>query len=121
MNILRIKWMDDELTEAILTLSTEDSEFEVFCHPCRFKEGDKIVGFLDALDPENIVRVDPQHTYIRKIDSAFKHEILGKVENAKIPLISVGQIKIELGGKLPGDIVNGEFVLFRTIRIDAHS
>jgi hypothetical protein len=121
MKILKIDWMDSEHIEGILTLSTDGNLFEVFCHPCKFKEGDEIRNPIHAGDPENIFRVEPQQTYIKKIGNAFRHEVLGRVEDIKIPLIHVGDIKIELGGRLPGDISQGEFVIFQTVRLDAYS
>lgn len=119
MKILKICWMDETIKEGILTLSTGNNKFEVFSHPCPFKEGDTIVKPLYACDAENIVRVDPQQTYIKKVGNAFEHEILARVTDINEPLVCVGDILIKLGARLPGDICVGEFILLRTDRIDS--
>lgn len=119
MKILKIDWMEESIKEAVLTLNDGENDFEVFSHPCPYSEGQDITQPLYAMDPENIVRVEPQKLFIKKIGSAFEHEILAKVVNSKVPLVSIGTVYIELGGRLPGDIVEGEYVLFKTGRLDA--
>lgn len=119
MKILKIYWLEESIKEGILTLSDGENDFEVFSHPCSFSEGDILDRRLHAMDPEHIVRVEPEKPYIKKVGDAFEHKILAKVVDAKVPVVSVGDILIELGGRLPGDVSEGEYILFITSRIDS--
>ncbi|MEO7162909.1 MAG: hypothetical protein ABI041_08315, partial [Bdellovibrionia bacterium] len=108
----------ESIKEAILTLSTGKNNFEVFSHPCPFKEGDIISSPLSSFDTENIMRTPPQETYIISTGDAFENKIVAKVIDVKIPLVCVGNIAIELGSRLPGDILEGEYIEFTSGRLD---
>jgi NADPH-dependent curcumin reductase CurA len=112
--------MEESIREGVLTLNDGENDFEVFCHPCHFSEGEVVEQPLYATDPENIIRVEPQKPYIKKIGRAFEHEILAKVVDSTIPTVKIGDILMKLGRKLPGDIESGEYVHFTTDRIDAY-
>lgn len=119
MKILDINWMDDEQKEGILTLSTGTQEFQVYCYPCKFTKGDVITLPLQSLDDQNLVRVNEHQYSIEPIGNTFENQIIARVEDSKKGIVSVGQIKIELGVNLPGDISEGETVLFTSMRLQA--
>lgn len=119
MKVISIDWLSEDIEEAILTVVSGTQKFEVFSHPCRYKVGDCIEKPLETLDNKNIVRVDAQEPFIRQIGDTFEHEIVAKVESVKLHLVSVNEVKINLDIGLPGDISDGEFISFRTERLDA--
>ena len=119
MKVIKIDWMDEGALEAIITVSSGDSIFQAFSHPCSYKVGDMIRSPLTSLNEENIVRVDSKTPMIKQISDTFRHEIIARVENIKTSLVSIGDIKIEVSGYLPGDIVDGDYISFQSSRLDA--
>lgn len=119
MKILNIDWMDDEKKVGILTLSTGNRNFVVFCFPCSFQIGDIIRDPLQSFEDKNLIRVDGDCYDIQSIGDTFESRITARVEDARQRIVSVGQIRIELGGHLPKDIVNGETVSFTSLRLQA--
>ena len=119
MRIRKIDWMEESIKEAILTLNDGENDFLVFSHPCRFSVGQCVNQPLYASETSNIRRVEPQKVFIKRVGLAFEHELLAKVVDTKVPLVCIGEIVIELGGRLPGDIVKGEYVRFRSDRLDS--
>jgi hypothetical protein len=119
MKIIKIDWLEESIKEAILTVVDDKFTFRVFSHPCPYKVGDLIDSPLHSLDDDNIVRVSDVEPIIKQVGDTFRHEIVAKVESAKAGLVSVGNVKIELGGYLPGDIVAGDLISFQSWRLDA--
>ncbi len=118
MKVVKIDWMDEGALEAVITVLSGDSTFQAFSHPCSYKVGDIIRSPLMSLDDENIVRVDSTTPMIKQIGDTFRHEIIAKVENVKKSLVSVGDVEIELGRYLPGDIIDGDYISFQSSRLD---
>ena len=119
MRILSISWMDDEKREGILTLSTGRNSFQVYCYPCSFSPGDTITIPLQSLDDQDVIRVEGKSYNIEPIGEGFENRITALVEDTKRGIVSVGEVKIELGTKLPGDINAGEMVSFTSLRLQA--
>jgi hypothetical protein len=119
MKVVKIDWMDEEAREAIMTISSGSFMLQVFSHPCPYNVGDTIKVPLTSLDDENIVRIEPIPAMIKQVGDTFRHEVIAVVVNAKTSLVAIGDIKIELGGYLPGDIVDGDCISFQTSRLDA--
>jgi hypothetical protein len=120
MKILKIDWLSKEIDEAILTLCSEKNYFQAFCHPCHYKVGEEINKPIYSLDDEDIMRVEAQETNIKQLGDSFEHEIIAKVEDIKTKLVSVDNIKIKLSGYLPGDILEEDFISFKSNRLDVH-
>jgi hypothetical protein len=119
MKIFNIIWMDDEMKEGILTLSHEGRFFWAYSYPCALRQGDSITLPLQSMDDQDIIRVDNRPCEIEPIGNGFENRITARVEDAKRGIVSVGQIKIELGSDLPGDIIAGDFVSFTSLRLQA--
>ncbi len=110
--------MSEEIHEAIITISDGPFTCQAFSHPCHYKVGDVIEAPLISLDQKNLFRIEQAGLMIKQVGDTFEHEIIAVVENFKARLVSVGNIKIELGGYFPGDIINGDHISFTTHRLD---
>lgn len=120
MIIKKIEWISEEIKEAEIIVS--DGTFELLCfsHPCSFVEGQIIDKYISTLDANNIVRVDEHTLVVEKAEEYFAYNITGKVIDIKNGIVQVGSMYLIVDGYMPGDIVNGEFISFRCMRLDLH-
>ena len=118
MIIKKIEWISEEIKEAEIIIS--DGAFELLCfsHPCPFVEGQIINDYIDTLCAKNIVRVDEHIFVVEKAEDYFAYDITGKVIDCKNGIVQVGPMYLVVDGYMPGDIVNGEFISFRCMRLD---
>lgn len=118
MNQLTVKKVDfygDET--AIVTLESDISTVEVFCHLCEYEEGDKIENFLQVLDskakaaylpdwPDGLIKEKTKERLDKT--GSFSYTGCGKVIDTESSIIEVQGFRIELDETPAADIVEFE-------------
>jgi hypothetical protein len=118
MKIIRLEWLSEEGQEALLTLQAGSTEFTVFSHPCNSNVGEEVQSLIFSLDESNLVRIDSCNPAICQAQGKFESTIRAKVENTKKKIVSIGEVNIRLSRSLPGDIREGDYVSFTSLRLD---
>lgn len=117
MQIHVIEYLDDELQEAIIEISSDEISLIAFSYPFKnHGSNDDIVlyGFMtEHIIIESSFKL-PQKTY----PGRFGYHLTAKVLDSSERIVQVGDIKIMLSISLPKDIPNGAFVSFDVARLD---
>ena len=119
MKVKEINWIDKNGEEASVIISDGIFECAAFSHPCHLKVGDTIFNPLQFLDEAKAFRVENRNVSItRQLRNNFwSHEIVALVTTKDENLVQIGQLKIRLNS-LPGDVINGDFIVCYPSRID---
>lgn len=116
--VLHIDWLSEEAEEALLSVGDATLVMQVFCQPCWLQVGATLAEPVLAYDSTNIVRAAQELAYARLVRQPFAHECGGKVVDAARGIAVVGSIPVELDGRLPGDIRDGDWIEFSCTRLD---
>jgi hypothetical protein len=97
-----------------------DGQFDLlcFCYPCKYEKGQIFNEYIRTLDADNIIRAENQNFEVNKLSDHFSYQLSGKLIDKTKGIIAIGKINIEVGGYIPPDINEGEFISFSTYRLD---
>ncbi|MCL2611187.1 MAG: hypothetical protein FWE02_05875 [Defluviitaleaceae bacterium] len=119
MFVKSTEWINRSIKEAEVVVSDGNNEILCFSHPFLGEVGGIVSEPLYCLDAEDIVLLDDEIYSIKSSDSYFRHTICGKIIDNNI--VSIGEIRLSLEGSyIPGDIKNGDFITFETLRVDIY-
>jgi len=111
---------DDGQADLIVT----DGQYDIMCCCWEYnplQKDNQQVKEISSLFTTDIMRVDDHDYLVQKIHGKGEHysyHLQGRVIDKSKPLISIGELKIELDRPLPKDINVGEFVEFKVGRLD---
>ena len=119
MQVEEIRWLDKDVKEAFLKISSGADSLWCFSCPCSGNVGDIRTEPLECLDAENIIMCDNHVFFARRIDDKFKYVINGRVVNRQNGLVEVNGFLLHLDeDRIPKDITDGMFIQFIVSRID---
>lgn len=110
-----IQWISED--EAILTLTDGQNTCHVFAHPFHGHVGDPVAEPVLCFAVSGLLLVETGASSIRLL-GGFKHEVVGQVVQVAPSLVRVGELLLSLDCPLPGDVLEGCFVIFLTQRLD---
>ena len=77
-----------------------------------------INNYIHVFDAEMIMRVDEHNFVVEKTEDYFAYNITGKLIDRKKGIVQLGSMFFTVGGHMPGDINDGEFISFHCGRLD---
>ena len=98
-----------------------DGQYELICYIYPYTDKyntysivDCIYGFMCSdITVSNVKEYD-----IIKLEQYYSYKVTAIVVSAKESIVKVGNMRIMLDAKIPGDICSGEYVHFTAIRFD---
>lgn len=110
-------WSGDDSDEAIVTISDGVNEARCYAHPLEVAPETPKEPML-ALEVAGVARTVGLPVGIRHFGDAFEHEVRGVVVSLAPPVLAVGELLLDLGLPLPGDVVVGDVVECVVSRLD---
>jgi hypothetical protein len=118
MYIESIKWLDEAIREAEVTVSDGHMSIVCFSHPLSKKINVNLTEPVYCLNPENIVTSIGQAGFAKKYDNAFGYLICGKLIDKHNRIVLLGNIMLCLeDAYLPTDILENSFIEFSVSRL----
>lgn len=121
MFIKKIIDYDEEAQEADVIISDGENDLMCYAQPFNIKDRNKPFNLFAMLDSD-VVRSYAQNCLIQKIDDGYySYRICGRLIDVKEPMVSVVKvfnIIMEVGGPIPKDIIENEYIEFDVMRID---
>lgn len=117
--VKKIEWIDIDTKEADVTLS--DNQYELVCFLDEFfgKIGGKFDDMLYAIVDGDVYKSEDNLFLVKHLNN-FEYFIIAKIFDKTRNIAQVGEFLINIGGGIPNDLENGEFVEFRARRIDIY-
>ncbi len=119
MHIKKILRYDREAKEADILIS--NGTFELLCYamPYQTEDFNKSNNLLYAFMTENVMRATENSYKVKKLQNGYySYHLQGKIIRLQKPLVTIGNILLEIDGVIPQDIKEGEFIEFTVMRID---
>lgn len=120
MYIDKIIYFSKKDKEADIQIS--DGRYSVICYayPVECVMVNQRVNSLYGFDCSNIVKYNTKKYSIKKLSEYYAYSFIGKVMSLEDSIVKVGDIKIYLDTKIPGDILKGEYISFTLSRLDLY-
>mgnify|MGYP003424832488 CR=1 FL=1 len=118
MYIKKIEWLNQEIKEAVVTISNDKIELKCFSHPFNMKKSDKITEIIECLSVNNIYISYRKEYYIEYYDGNLTYRLCGKLIDKKNGIMQFEDIKLYIGEYIPGDIQNDDYIIVTISRLD---
>lgn len=118
MYIKNIKWIDEENKEALVIVTNDKTELECFSYPLEKSKND-IIDIIHCSFVTDIC-ISVKNEYSIKYNNRNKQYIIcGQLSNKEEGVLLLDTIKMDISGEyIPSDIKNGDFICFKTTRLD---
>lgn len=116
MKVSKIVWNNRDADEATVTVGDGTFAVDVFCQPCKFSIGQSL-SLLHCLDAKEMMTVEKSTADgFQKRDGFFNYSVVGVVGGQR-SYVQVGDLKIHAGHEVPGDVSDGDRVIFNANRL----
>lgn len=113
-----ILWFDDFSLEAEVIITDGHYDLRCFTYPLELKKGDLLNFYIMIFNSKNVVRTYEKEYFVEKLHGPFDYNLTGELINRKEGIVKIGEIYLEGLDKIPGDIIEGDFVSFECWRLD---
>ena len=118
MKVKEVVAFDEASGEADLLLSDGERELLCFCPLCSVKSP-RDADSINAFEADGIMIADEPGFSIEKTDAGrYAYRLQGRVAATEPPAVAIGGLRVTLDQPLPGDIKQGDFVVFTALRLD---
>lgn len=118
MYIKNINWIDKDNKEALAIVTNNKIELECFSYPLENNENDTI-DIIHCLSVQDICISTKKEYSIQYNEKNKEYIVCGQLINKEEGILLFDDIKMDISGSyIPADIKEGEFIYFKTNRLD---